>query len=185
MRQIYKSYFQKSKVFLYPLLGIKKGIRFVPIETYISWKNYNSHDIKNYLICVFYVDETERKEFNLFSERELESNEFFESKAHTNYLNIIVFNLEYFKKDIEKFKQGKYSRFSPLTKKIILDFFGDIGSISNYMESYLYPEKYYDIYSEILNVPIDVLIEVEELCDKPNLEKESFQTELVELALFK
>jgi len=60
MKKIYKSYFQKSKVFLYPLLGIRKGVRFVPIETYISWKNYPEI---NSLICVYHIDKNNKKEF--------------------------------------------------------------------------------------------------------------------------
>ena len=39
--RLFKTYFQKSKVFLYPLLGIAKGARYIPEETYSStpWKN--------------------------------------------------------------------------------------------------------------------------------------------------
>jgi hypothetical protein len=66
-----------------------------------------------------------------------------------------------------------------------MDFFGNIGTISEYMESYLYPEKYYEIYSDMLNVPISTLEEVKELCDKPNLEKEDFKKYILELELFK
>ena len=182
MKKIYKSYFQKSKVFLYPLLGIRKGIRFVPIETYITWKNYKS---KNALICVYYIDNKDRQTFDKFIKDELETNEFFDFKAHTNHLDIIAFDLNYFKNDMKNFKKGKYSKFSALTKKIIKEFFGEVGTLSEYIESYLYPKRYYEIYSEILNVKISDLEEVGELCDKPNLEKENFETELVELALFK
>ena len=83
------------------------------------------------------------------------------------------------------FREGKYSKFSRLTKDIILDFFGDIGTISKYMESYLFPEKYYDVYSDILNVPISLLAETIELCDKPDLDKEDFKKQVLELQLFK
>ena len=182
MKQIYKSYFQKSKVFLYPLLGIRKGIRFVPMETYIKWKNYKS---ENSLICIYHVDKNNRETFDKFVKDELETNEFFEFKAHTNHLDIIAFNLDFFKYDVKKFKKGEYSKFSALTKKVIKEFFGEIGTLSEYIESYLYPKRYYEVYSELLNVPVEYLEEVGELCDKPNLKKEKFETELVELALFK
>ena len=44
---VYLEYFQKSKVFLYPLLKIKKGITRVPIQTYIAWDNvYSTNDLK-------------------------------------------------------------------------------------------------------------------------------------------
>jgi hypothetical protein len=33
---LYDKYFQKSKIFLYPLLGIKRGINIIPQETYLS-----------------------------------------------------------------------------------------------------------------------------------------------------
>ena len=182
MKQLYKSYFQKSKVFLYPLLGIRKGVRFVPIETYVTWKNYKS---ENSLICVYHIDKKNKQTFDKFIKDELETNEFFEFKAHTNHLDIIAFNLNYFKHDIKMFKEGKYSKFSALTKKIIKEFFGEIGTLSEYIESYLYPKRYHEIYSELLNIPISDLEYVEELCDKPDLKKENFETELVELALFK
>ena len=54
LNSVYKKYFQKSKVFLYPLLGIKRGVSVVPVETYFSWDGYyNSEDMK--LICVYDV----------------------------------------------------------------------------------------------------------------------------------
>ena len=40
-------------------------------------------------------------------------------------------------------------------------------------------------FSEILNIPISTLQEVGELCDKPNLHKEMFVKEMVEMKLFK
>ena len=47
MDAVYTEYFQKSKVFLYPLLNLKKGLDFVPIETYISWDGvYETSDYK-------------------------------------------------------------------------------------------------------------------------------------------
>ena len=45
--------------------------------------------------------------------------------------------------------------------------------------------KYYDVYSDILNVPISLLAETVELCDKPNLDKEDFKKQVLELQLFK
>ena len=68
LNSVYTKYFQKSKVFLYPLLGIKRGVSVVPIETYISWKGYyNSEDMK--LICVYDVrtdEEYKNFERNVF-----------------------------------------------------------------------------------------------------------------------
>ena len=37
---LYDKYFQKSKIFLYPLLDIKRGTSVVPQETYIAWNEH-------------------------------------------------------------------------------------------------------------------------------------------------
>ena len=193
MKQIYKQYFQKSKVFLYPLLGIEKGIRFVPVETYIKWE-HDSISSKNILICAYEIkdnvnatqEEVKRRHaFDIFFNKHLKTNELYHSRSKTDNLELIVFDLSFFKKDLEKFKEGKYSEFSLITKKIIMNFFGNIGTIAEYMESYLYPEKYYEIYSDILNIPVSILEEVGELCDKPDLKKEDFKKSILELELFK
>ena len=192
MKQIYKSYFQKSKVFLYPLLGIKKGVRFVPIETYITW-SHTLIDSKDILVCAYAIkdstsnqEELERKkQFNMFVKKHLERNELYHSRHHTNDLELIVFDLSYFKKDLQKFREGKYSQFSLITKRLIMEFFGNTGTIAEYMESYLYPDKYYEVYSDILNISVETLENVTELCDKPNLDKEDFKKSILELELFK
>ena len=191
MKKIYTDYFQKSKVFLYPLLGIKKGIRFVPIETYLNWDGYFKSDTD--FFCLYNVPQTkeENKMFEVFKQLHLKTNEHFiewfpiSNDKNKETLLVCHFKFDMFKRDIKKFKKGKYSQFSEYVKKRLLDFFGDIGTISQYVESYLYPEHYYNIYSDLLNVPVNILEEVGELCDKPNLNKETFTQELVEIKLFK
>ena len=79
MKKIYTDYFQKSKVFLYPLLNIKKGIRFVPLETYLSWDGLFSIK-QNKFFCLYKVPEgnEEEKMFEVFKHLHLKNNEFFE-----------------------------------------------------------------------------------------------------------
>ena len=51
---LYKKYFQKSKIFLYPLLDIKRGTSVIPEETYLGWNNtVTPEDMK--LICVYHT----------------------------------------------------------------------------------------------------------------------------------
>jgi len=187
MKKIYSEYFQKSKVFLYPLLGIKKGIRFVPIQTYISWNNICPKD-KNKFLCLYSInkeDSVTQKQFEIFKKLHLEDHQLYEAHHIIDDLDLFIFDFSMYKKDLERFKKGLYSQFSIYTKDIILNFFGKIGTISEYIESYLYPEYFYETYSEILNVPIKNLKEVRELCDKPDMTKEEFEKELVLLELFK
>tara|TARA_R100001015_G_C4631014_1_gene193175 strand:- start:2686 stop:3243 length:558 start_codon:yes stop_codon:yes gene_type:complete len=181
VKKLYREYFQKSKVFLYPLLGIKKGVRFVPVQTYISWNDIYPKD-KNKLLCFYTVENNWTKEFEMFAELFLETNVLFEEKHKIDDLNFLyIFDLETFKRDINKFKKGKYSKFTKRTKEIIMNFFGETGTISEYVESYLYPDFYYEDYSEILNVNIDDLQKVGELCSVPDLEKEDFKKDLAVL----
>ena len=96
-----------------------------------------------------------------------------------------MFDLSLFKKDILKFKEGKYSEFTEKTKEIISLFFGEKGTIAEYVESYLWPDYYYDEYSKMLDVDINVLMSVKELCDKPNFIKEDLKKDFVNVELFK
>lgn len=178
MKKIYREYFQKSKVFLYPLLGIKKGVRFVPVQTYISWNDIYPED-KHKLLCLYAIDSKWEKEFIMFSELFLETNILFEEKHTIDEEHLLyIFNLQPFKRDLNKFKKGNYSKFTKKTKEIIMKFFGETGKIAEYIESYLYPEFYFEDYANILNVKEDDLRSVGELCSLPDLKKEDFKKDL-------
>ena len=184
MKKIYSDYFQKSKVFLYPLLNIKKGVRFVPSQTYLSW-NGNYDLTKNKFICLYKID-PECRDFKAFSNKHLKSNYFYDEYYKLDKeTHIYIYDFNIFKQELKKFINGKYSKLSNGLKKQIMDFFGDGGTIAEYVQSYLYPKDYYIDYSRILKVPIESIIEVGELCDKPDLEKENLKKESVLVTFFK
>ena len=188
MKKIYSDYFQKSKVFLYPLLGIKKGIRFVPLQTYISWGK-KFPESKNKFFCLYEINKKNKDSFNLFL-KHIKENIYFDSYSLIKHkddkkLWLFEFDLSVYKTDLKHFKKGKYSNFSKITKHIIKAFFGDTGTIAEYIESYLYPGYFYDVYAEILKVPVEDLRDVGQLCDKPDMKKENFKKEAIALQLFK
>jgi len=184
VKKIYREYFQKSKVFLYPLLGIKKGVKFVPIQTYISWNGYYTEDMNKFL-CLYSVD-INNPEFNTFEKLHLRMHPNFEEYHVIDDKNhLYVFDLSKFKRDIKKFKKGKYSKMTKKSKEIICNFFGEKGTIADYVESYLYPDYYWDDYAKILNIDIESLIKVGELCDVPDLEREDLKKDFVNVELFK
>jgi len=76
---------------------------------------------------------------------------------------------------------GKYSKIKNDLKRIILEHFNSNSANKIYIESYLYPEKYFDDYANILKVDVDLLQFVGELCSKPDLEKEKLLIEVVDL----
>ena len=172
--KIFPKYIQKSNFFLYPQLGFERGKRYKPVETYISVKNH-IHPASCALICQYphFDSAAFQKHIKLL-------------KAHQNYFDqyvtddfiYIVFSLADVEVDFLKFIAGQYSKFSEPFKQKILDFFSQGDAVTEYVESYLYPELYYDEYAKILNIKELDLATAIELCDKPDLEKETLTLQL-------
>jgi hypothetical protein len=70
---------------------------------------------------------------------------------------------------------------NPTIKRKIRDHFDKNGSNYMYMDSFLFPEKYFNIYSELLGVDEEVLKNVGELCTTPDMEKEILMVTVKEL----
>jgi len=178
LNSVYKKYFQKSKVFLYPLLDIKRGVSVVPIETYVSWDDYyNSEDMK--LICLYDIrtdDEYKKFETNVL----LKHNRLCDY-VKVNSQIVLTFDFSDLEDDWFHFIHGRYSKFSMNTKQKILNFFDKNSGNYAYMHSYLIPEKYFSNYAELLNVDAQLLIKVGELCTKPDLSKEKLILEIADL----
>ena len=167
---IYKNYFQKSKMFLYPLLDLKRGAPAVPLETYLSWKEYcNSEDMK--FICK-YQNRQDLEFLNYEKNLLLNHERLIDKKSNSDYI-IYIFDYADIKNDWNNFINGSYSKITKKSKEKILKYFDKHSGNYVYMNSYLYPEKYFTMYAEILQVSEEVLRSVGELCDKPNIEKET------------
>jgi hypothetical protein len=54
-----------------------------------------------------------------------------------------------------------------------------------YVEGYLYPALHFDDYAKILGVEKEMLISVGELCDKPDIQKETLVLEVANLESLK
>jgi hypothetical protein len=168
---LYRKYFQKSKIFLYPLLGIKRGTSVVPIQTYIAWDSYyKPEDMK--MIATYHVRKDQ--EFVQFDKNVL-------LKHHrlTDYVMIddetalYTFDFSDMKDDWKLFLEGSYSRMHKKTKLQIRNFFEKDSGNYMYVDSYLFPEMYFEVYSELLRVNEEQLRSVGELCSPPDLDKET------------
>jgi hypothetical protein len=178
LSSIYVKYFQKSKVFLYPLLEIKRGSSVTPKETYISWnKHYASEDMK--LICVY--DRRKDDEYKQFEKNVLLKHNRLVDYVIIDSEIVFVFDFSDLKEDWAHFINGKYSQFNIDLKHKILNFFEKYSGNYVYMQSYLMPEKYFDNYAELLNVDVEVIKSVGELCNFPNIEKETLILDVVDL----
>jgi hypothetical protein len=176
---LYTSYFQKSKVLLYPLLGIKRGCTAVPEQTYLSWgTKITTEDMK--LVAV-YAARKDQEYINF------EKNVLLKHSRVTDYIKlnedqcIFTFDFSDLKYDWQKFIKGQYSKIDSKLKRKICDHFDKNTSTSIYIDSYMFPEKYFALYADLLGTNEELLREVGELCTPPNLEKENLITEIINL----
>jgi len=170
LNALYRKYFQKSKIFMYPLLDIKRGSLAVPTETYTSWKSkYTSEDAK--LVCVYHTSSS--PEYIQF-----ENNVLMKHTRLCDYIqvdsttSVFIFDFSDLKNDWGHFINGQYSKISENQKRKILNYFNDNSANHVYVESYLFPEKYRQDYADLLDVSLSLLEEAVELCDKPDILKE-------------
>ena len=176
---IYPKYIQKSKLFLYPILRIRRGVSVTPVQTYITWEDkYNLHDYK--FIVLYHLRDD--KDFKQFEEQKLLNNPLFETFHELEgELGAYVFDFSQYKEAVKKIINGKYSLLTNGYKRTLLGFFKNHHKHHAYLESYLYPEEYVENYASILAEPKDIdsmeslLRNVGELCSLPNLESERLE----------
>ena len=179
LNALYRKYFQKSKIFMYPLLDIPRGSYTVPTETYVSWGDmYSSEDKK--LVCVYKT--SSNKAYVNF-----ENNVLMKNTRLCNYIvvddttSVFIFDFSDMSDDWSFFIKGKYSMIDDKIKRKILNYFGKSNPNYTYVESYLFPEKYREDYAKMLGVDITLLEEAEELCDKPDMLKEELLIKVTNL----
>jgi len=177
---LYKKYFQKSKIFLYPLLDIKRGTSVVPDETYLGWDTHvTPEDMK--LVCVYHT-RTDVEYVNF------EKNVLLKHTRLSDYVvsgdkTVFTFDFSDLEKDWFHIAYGRYSKVSNDIKRKILGFFDPKTGNYVYVTSYLYPEKHFQTYADLLGVNVEVIKSVGELCDKPDLDKENLVLEVANLEI--
>ncbi len=169
-------YLQKSSKFLYPLLQISDSHKIAPINTFLSWTG--EVGINEYkLVCVYKLREDPA--YIKFEQTVLFRNELFESFTEVeDSEGVYIFNLKKYKDDVFQFLKGKYTKMSDGTKNMILTHYAPNKYSTQYIESYLYPERemfpkdelnnetYYQRYAQLLQVSEESLIRVGELCSR-------------------
>jgi len=172
IKRIYSKYFQKSKSFLYPALGIKKNDKFKPTGTYLAIKGLiEPEDVK--FICTFENKDTEA--FKYFETKMLLENPLFSEKIVMDDYSIYVFDYEIYVNDWFNFILGKYSKLSTVLKRAIKTYYGESSSEYDYMNSYINPKDFYQVYSELLDVDVEHLKSIGELCNACDIEKETLK----------
>lgn len=179
---LYTKYFQKSRSFLFPALGIKRTSNFTPSGTYLSVDGLvKPEDVK--LVCSFPDDESEG--FKAFEQQMLLSNPLFLEVISIQGYKLYVFDFQIYEKDWFNFILGKYSKLSTVLKRAIKNYYGEKSSEYKYIETFLFPEKYFTVYAKLLDVDVRVLEETGELCDACDMEKENLKIPVEDLELLK
>lgn len=167
--EIYREYFQKSYTFLYPLLGIKKKFP-KPEHTYMFWPDISDEPCK--LFCIYKKEKTDL--WRKFERDFLITHKMLDHCIPIDDENILyVFDLNCFSADYKKLLDGKYSQFSTEARKLITDYYGVHTPEWVYIESFMFPQKYFKKYAELLDVDVEFLKSVGELCPKYDKEKET------------
>jgi hypothetical protein len=179
IKSLYEGYFQKSGVFLFPILEIPKGTSVTPLGTYILLQDYYSEDDCK-LITTYHLRDD--PQFIAFEKAKLLGNRYYDYYLETtDNVGVYVFDLSDYKKDWDCFMQGNYSKMSKDLKLIVLSHYAKSKKNYVYVDSYLNPEMYFDMYSKLLGCSINLLKSVGELCDKPDLQKETLDIKIKDL----
>lgn len=166
----FSTYFQKSRIFMYPLIGIRQGVSVTPIQTYVAWQGKVEPN-QGFLVALYHLREDQ--EFKVFDRDILRKNKLFHSFTEVeDGKGVYVFDMNGIRADWDNFLIGKYSKLSPDTKRKLINFFGKNQTDYAYIHSWLYPSRYFALYSELLLVKEKVLSEVGELCSIPDVNKE-------------
>lgn len=178
MRLVDTIYIQKSKIFLLPLLNIRRDPNIMPVCSYIIDKQKDIDESNSKLILPFLKDDSSEY---LYYEKELLDNPHFDIDLYyeTPKHRVYIYDLEAFSEDFSLFLHGKYSEFSKRSKTLINIYWGKRKGSQfiphSKVEAYLDPKMHH--YSQVardLNVSVDDLIKVKELISPPDLEKETF-----------
>jgi hypothetical protein len=174
IESLYRDYIQKSRLFLYPALNIKRGVSVTPVQTYLRWQGRYTLDDNKFIVVYHLRDD---RDFRIFEDVKLKGNPLFhEFLELENDLGAYVFDMSEMAEDFQKIVNGQYSALSEKQKNCILRFFKSQTAHYGYIQSYLNPGIYYEMYSDLLNVDVNLLKSVGELCNYPDHIKETLKT---------
>lgn len=188
IKDIYTRYFQKSKIFLTPLVINTNNTTIKPINTYLSWTGLSTFTDCKFTLIYKTLD---TPEFIDFERKHLLNNRlFFDYKLLPEDNAAYIFDLTGHYDDFASIINGKYSELSADTKIKIKYYYGSTTNNYAVIDTYLYPDKYYELYASFLcpdkaDIPemVKLLKEVGELCSKPDLDSENLKINLKDLDL--
>lgn len=154
MKKYGEGYYQKSTLFLYPLVGLGRDTVFKPSNTYLYFNGEES--IENYELLVLFKDSGPL--FNVFEESNLKSNDKLTTCYEVEDGKMYIFDLISDAWDVAHFIYGDYPMMSDKSKSKILGFHNisrnGNPSPDKIAEIGLNPEKYYKSYADQLGMKV-------------------------------
>jgi hypothetical protein len=172
-KDIYRPYFRKAGPFLYPLLNLPRNEKFTSAGVFTALDDCIKKEDRK---LIYTFDHTTPGFMNYADRMHKAKPNFLEEIIISEEITALVYDFSEFEETWQAYLEGKYSKFSEHHKKLILKYFNYNRGNVTYLSSYLYPEKFFDQYAKILDVEVDLLQVVGELCDKPNFEEEHLKT---------
>ncbi len=147
----------------------------------MSWKgHYLPKEMK--LCCLYHLRDDE--DFKIFEKNKLLGNKYFhEFKQVDSDKGVYVFDLSYLKDDWKSIHDGKYSKISANFKSKIRNYIGLNSPHLPYIDSFLYPERHFQLYAELMNVDEHLLKDVGELCSVPDHDLETLDISVLDLSI--
>lgn len=174
LKKLYSRYFQKSRSFLAPVLGLKKTAKYPFKQCYLQIDGL--YTVEDQRIILTFDNPHHDPAWDKYQLDSLVQSPMFDQIHNIGEGQVAMsFDLHCIRDDYHKVLQGNYSKLSTLLKNKIREFYGYDSAEWIYMESFLFPEKYIKLYSEILGVDEEHIRFTGELCDLPDLEKETLK----------
>lgn len=164
----YSRYFQKSMVFLFPLAGIPLHDEIKPLKSYIHLPGLVDIDSPEIIL-----EFEKHSEVIQFLDPIITRNSRLKKISGLSERLFVLVDLSQYKEQYLFFLNGSYSRFDQKVKQQILNFHTKNKANLAYIHSFLYPERYFSQYAKLFDISENILQEVGELIDKPNLLKET------------
>lgn len=168
----------KSRNFLWPLVGFKKDAAFTPAGVYCYWDGDEIETVDNGCLIAYYKESGDA--FKSFEEKEiLTKDDCLQTCYKVENGTIYIFNIAEWIKDIYQFLDGKYSKFSREAKDVIMKYHGikdnKVAEPGRPIYMSLYPEIFHKAVAKELNMEVENIREVYELCEKYKVEDETLK----------
>lgn len=182
--RVLSKYVQKSGLFLYPLLQIKRRGSINPLGTYIQIEGKPARFKRS--LFVLHPARLD-SDFRDFEKLQLTKSPCFRDLIKVGDEKIYVYDMAAHAADYDLFLAGKYSRMSESAKARIMAYQREPlrtgqepSSNAAYIQTYLYPQDYHEIYADLLwngedpnrSEGMRSMMETCELCNPPDIQKE-------------